>query len=70
MAKERQYQVVAEGKGDRARAYYLTAASSEDEARERVQATEFALWMSRSEDAPTGREDQAEPYKVSSVEAA
>lgn len=72
MAKPKQFHVVAEGVGDRAVAHYLTAAAGEDEARELVQATEFALWMAsrRPDDQPhaTGREDQERPFEVTSVE--
>jgi hypothetical protein len=55
-------------------ARYLTAAKDEQEARDRVQAQEFALWMASrnpSDDRPvTGREDQDQPFEIVSVEEA
>ena len=69
MAKPKQFHVIAEGKGDRAVAHYLTVAKDETEASDRVQTTEFELWLYRSDENPTGREGQAEPYRVTSVEA-
>lgn len=73
MVKPKQFHVTAEGEGDRGHAHYLIAAQDEDEARERVQATEFALWMASrttgEDDDPTGREGQSEPYRVTSVES-
>jgi hypothetical protein len=72
--KLKQYLVIAVGSGDRAHARYLTAAKDEQEARDRVQAQEFALWMASrtpSDDRPiTGREDQDQPFEIVSVEEA